>query len=70
MKILECFIGEKDSHLSSGTICEINKDNFGICTKDKVIYITKVKPFGKKEMSARDFLNGINKEKLLHTIVE
>ncbi|HIS18327.1 MAG TPA: methionyl-tRNA formyltransferase [Candidatus Coprovivens excrementavium] len=70
VKILECFIGEKDSHLSSGTICEINKDNFGICTKDKVIYITKVKPFGKKEMSARDFLNGINKEKLLHTIVE
>lgn len=70
VKILECFIGTQDSNLSSGTICEINKDNFGICTKDKIIYITKVKPFGKKEMSARDYLNGINKEKLLHTIVE
>lgn len=70
IKILECFIGEKDSNLSSGTICEINKDNIGICTKDKVIYITKVKPFGKKQMSALDYINGINKEKILHTIAE
>lgn len=70
VKILECYIGEKDSTLSSGTICEINKDNLGICTKDKVIYITKVKPFGKKEMSARDYVNGLNKEKVLNTIVE
>ena len=70
VKILECFIGEKDSKFSSGTICEINKDNIGICTKDKVIYITKVKPFGKKEMSALDYINGLNKEKVLHSIAE
>ncbi len=69
VKILECFIGEKDSYLSSGTIVEINKDNIGICTKDKIIYITKVKPFGKKEMSAKDYINGLNKDKILHTIV-
>lgn len=70
VKILECYIGENDSKLSSGTICEINKDNIGICTKDKVIYITKVKPFGKKEMSALDYINGLNKEKVIHSIVE
>lgn len=70
VKILDCYIGEKDSVLSSGTIVEINKDSIGICTKDKVIYVTRVKPFGKKEMSARDYINGINKEKVLHTIVE
>lgn len=70
VKVLDCFIGEKDSNLSSGTIVEINKDNIGICTKDKVIYITRVKPFGKKEMSARDYINGLNKDKVLHTIVE
>lgn len=70
VKVLECFIGEKDSNLSSGTICEINKDNIGICTKDKIIYITRVKPFGKKEMSARDYINGLNKDKIIHTIVE
>lgn len=70
VKILECFIGEKESTLSSGTICEINKDNIGICTKDKIIYITKVKPFGKKTMPALDYINGLNKEKVLHSIVE
>lgn len=70
VKVLECFISDKDSKFSSGTICEINKDNIGICTKDKVIYITKVKPFGKKEMAALDYINGLNKEKILHSIVE
>ncbi len=70
VKILECFIGEKDSTLSPGTICEINKDNIGICTKDKIIYITKVKPFGKKEMNALDYINGLQKEKVLHSIVK
>ena len=49
---------------------EINKDNIGISTKDKIIYITKVKPFGKKEMSALDFINGLDKEKVLNSIVE
>lgn len=70
VKILDCFIGDKDSNLSSGTICEINKDNIGICTKDKIIYITKVKPFGKNVMNALDYINGLNKEKVLHTIAE
>lgn len=70
VKVLDCYIGDKDSNLSSGTICEINKDTIGICTKDKVIYITKVKPFGKKQMLALDYINGLNKEKVLHTIVE
>lgn len=70
VKVIECFISNKKSTLSSGTICEINKDNIGICTKDKVIYITKVKPFGRKEMPALDYINGLNKEKVLHSIVE
>ncbi len=70
IKVLECFIGEQNSKFSSGTICEINKDNIGICTKDKVIYITRVKPFGKKEMSALDYINGLDKEKILHSIVK
>lgn len=70
VKIIECFVSDKDSKFSSGTICEINKDNIGICTKDKIIYITKVKPFGKKEMSALDYINGLNKEKVLNSIVK
>ena len=69
IKVLEAQISDKDSKFSAGTICEINKDSIGICTKDKVILITKVKPFGKKEMLALDYINGINKEKILHSIV-
>ncbi len=70
VKILECFIGNKESKFSPGTICEVNKDNIGICTKDKIIYITKVKPFGKKEMPALDYINGLNKEKVLNSLVK
>ncbi len=70
VKVLEAYIGENDSKFSAGTICEINKDSIGICTKDKVIYITKVKPFGKKAMAAKDYINGLNKEKTLHSIAE
>lgn len=70
VKIIECYIGDKDSKLSSGTIGEINKDSIGICTKDKIVYVTKVKPFGRKEMEARDYINGLNKEKVLYTIAE
>lgn len=70
VKVLEAKISNKDSKFSPGTICEINKDSIGICTNDKVILITKVKPFGKKAMSAKDYINGLNKEKTLHSIAE
>ena len=69
-KILEAYISEEDSNFSSSTICTITKDAIGVSTKDKLIYITKIKPFGKKEMLVRDYLNGIDKNKLLHQIVE
>ncbi len=69
VKILECYISDEDSTLSAGTICKIDKDKLGICTKDKVIYITKVKPFGKKEMAALDYINGLQKDKVLNSIV-
>ena len=70
VKVLECFISDKDSTLSAGTICDLSKEGIGICTKDKIIYITKVKPFGKKEMPALDYINGLNKEKTLMSVVE
>ena len=70
VKVLEAVISDKDSKFSPGVICEINKDSIGICTQDKVIYITKVKPFGKKAMDARDYINGLNKEKTIHSIAE
>ena len=70
VKLLESYIGEKDSKLSPGIICEVNKDNFAITTNDKIIHITKVKPFGKKQMDARDYINGMDKDKLLNSIVK
>lgn len=70
VKVLEAQISDRDSKFSPGTICEINKDSIGICTNDKVILITKVKPFGKKAMDAKDYINGLNKEKTLHSIAE
>jgi len=70
VKVLECYIGKETSKFSPGTVVELNKDSIGISTIDKIVYITKVKPFGKKEMSALDFINGLDKEKVLHSIVE
>ena len=69
-KILKAYVGEKESTISSSTICDITKDAIGISTKDKIIYITMIKPFGKKEMLVNDYLNGLDKNKLLHSIVE
>ena len=68
VKIIECYISDEDSKFSAATICTIDKERFGICTKDKVVYITKVKPSGKREMSILDYINGLDKEKVLNTI--
>ena len=43
---------------------EITKNTFGITCNDGIIYINRIKPFGKKEMNIKDFLNGVNKEEL------
>lgn len=53
----------------ASTIIGIYKDGFGIATGDGEIVITKIKPEGKKEMLARDYLNGISKEKFLGSVV-
>lgn len=62
-KIIESKIGEEKTG-SIGTITSINKDSFGIMCKDGEILITKVKPFGKKEMLVKDLFNGYDKKKL------
>ncbi len=46
-----------------GEIVKIYKDGIGVMCKDKEIILTRVKPSGKKEMDAKDYLNGM-KEKL------
>ncbi len=64
VKICECKIGDKKSGLTS-SISNLYNDGIGVMCSDKEIIITKLKPSGKKEMSARDYLNGKRNERLL-----
>lgn len=51
-----------------GAISRIYDDGIGIATKDGEIIITKLQFAGKKRMLVKDYLNGINPEKLLGKI--
>lgn len=53
-----------------GVIVEVNKDSFGITAKDGIVYIKRIKPSGKKEMSVKDFFNGFDKTSLLNKKVD
>ena len=57
IKILESYIGNT-SKGKSGEIINVYKNGIGVMCKDKEIVITKLKPEGKKEMNASDFING------------
>ena len=48
-----------------GEIINVYKDGFGVSCSDGEIIITRLKPSGKKEMNASDFINGRRKENLL-----
>ncbi len=57
IKILESRVGDSSKGIP-GEIINIYKDSFGVMCKDTEIVITRVKPEGKKEMNAKDFING------------
>ncbi len=60
IKVIEASITERinDDQIN------ITKDHIIIKTKDKAIALSKIKPFGKKIMNVKDYLNGIDKEQL------
>lgn len=60
-KILNAYF-EINEVKNTSNIVKIDKNKFGISCKDGVIYITEIKPFGKKAMDIKSFLNGINKD--------
>lgn len=64
-KVLEATF-EKKEKCNPGKVREIRKDSIGIDALDGTIYITKLKPFGKKIMNTKDFLNGTKKESILN----
>lgn len=57
-----------ESHLESipGKVREVRKDSIGIDVKDGTIYIKELKPFGKKTMKTKDYLNGVSREIILN----
>ena len=61
-KILEAEFESKNN--SEPNKIEVTKNTFGITCKDGIIYINRIKPFGKKDMNIKDFLNGIDKDKI------
>ena len=54
----------------TGKIVDVTKTAIGISCADGILYITKLKPFGKKVMFTKDFLNGLKKEKILNQKVK
>ena len=68
IKVIDGYVGV-EAKKEAGKIEEVIKDAIGIACQDNIYYITKLKPFGKKEMMARDYINGISKEKLEQGII-
>lgn len=63
IKVIDAYF-EKKPVDNPGQIVQITKKSLGISCKNGIIYITKVKPAGKKEMNIENYLNGVNKENL------
>lgn len=49
----------------NGEIVRVYSDGIGVSTKDSEIVITEIKPEGKRKMSVKEYLNGIDKESLV-----
>ncbi len=62
-KVLEARFLPKDNQIP-GKIVVVNKNELGISCQDGIIYLEKIKPFGKKVMTIKDYLNGVKKEEL------
>ena len=69
IKVLEASFFKSNHHQKPGLIEKLDKNHFGITCQDGIIYLEKVKPFGKKEMAIKDYLNGLKKEELLNQTV-
>lgn len=62
LKVYQASLGETKGTKHPGEVVNIYKDGIGVACKDGEIIIKELKPEGKKKMSAKDYLNGINKE--------
>lgn len=60
VKILETKVLDEESQTQKAKITNISKDGIEVTTKQGKLLILKVKPEGKKEMSAKDWANGFS----------
>ena len=60
IKVYEAYFEKKDVSQIGKVI--LSKNSLGITCKDGIIYLTKIKPFGKKEMDIKSFINGLKKD--------
>ena len=59
MKIIEATPVNYTHHALNGEVIEVNKNDFVIaCANNTALVIKRIKPNGKAEMAARDFING------------
>ena len=71
MKVYNSFIKDRESNdLEYGKIVNITKEGIEVVTKDKIIVLTEIKPFGKKKMLVKDYINGIKKEDLIGKVLK
>ena len=60
---------KKEFGKSIGEITSIYKNGIGVKVGDGELIITEVKPFGKKIMLMKDYLNGVKKDELLGKVL-
>ena len=61
---------EKCETTDIGIIKSVTKNSIDISASDGIVHITRIKPFGKKEMSVKEYFNGFDKNKLINKKVD
>jgi len=64
LKVYKSEIGEEKTFSQTGDIVHIYKDGIGVSCLDGEIILKEIQLEGKKKMMVRDYLNGVDREKL------
>lgn len=70
MKIYDSYILDKKYDGSTSEIVDIIKDGIVVKTGDGAIVLTSIKPFGKKKMDAKSYVNGASRDNLIGKVFE
>lgn len=70
MKIYDSYILDKEYEGVPSEIVDIIKDGIVVKTGDGAVILTSVKPFGKKKMDAKSYVNGYGRDNLIGKVFE